>query len=1621
MSGSALAAPPAQATDLLAGAGATPRTASAEDRAAANSTKSAAQSGHSVEVESARTEDSKTFANPDGTFTLDRYLRPVHVRQNGKFVPADDTLVAAKDGTIRPKAARADFAFSGGGDKAPLATVTKDGRQISLTWPGELPEPALDGDTATYTEVLPGVDLKVIAEPDSFSHVLVVKTPQAAKNPKLARLDFGLATKGLGIKADKDGNLSAVTPAGQTVFTAPKPAMWDSKGAKPAADKAAPRAQTAPEAAAPPGAEAAEGASPLRPSADPSEAAPESAKQAALGVELRGTALRLTPDQGLLTAADTTYPVVIDPTWQTDWKNLWAIAYKHNAFPNSANTAYINGGTLSKEARVGCAKDGNNGNQVVCAKTFFHVPMTQLHGKQILESTLRIKQTWAGSWSCQSGDVEVWDTNGITSATTWNNQPAWSSKIDATGVSFGGRSCPTAGGEDLVEFNVTKAAEAAAGNRWGYWAFGLKAKNDTVDVSWRKFDPETARISTNYNTPPATPSGQSTDPWVPCGGGSFGLVDNVTLRATLNDDEDNQVSAQFVIWKEGGGSLPDRWTSAVRGNVAAVTIPAGQLESNVTYRWDVRAWDGHAYSPWAGQCRFSMDKDRPGRPPTVTSSQFPDGSGGTWGRPARTDGTFTLGANGISDVVRYEWYTDFDTTLRKVDAADAGGSATVPFRPLSVGPQHMYVTSFDAAGNPSDVRSYLFYASRSATRDRYGDVNGDGTTDLWAVDKDGGQLKVHPGQGDGTFGLSRDADNSSFATVSVTHRGDWGQDGYEDLIVLKRGPDGAQTLYRRNNNGDGTLDARPTGEYRLDTLNPDNKRWSAGGQILSLGSVTDDTDDPDRAPDGVVDENDQPELLLLTGNQLWLYYPTRSDYLDESRDPVQIGDAVWAGKTVMTPGDTTGDGLPELWVRENDTGKVWEYRSRKDASGNFDPSAYADTANRTQIGTGFTAAAYPHLSTDGDIENQTAGTHYPDLWAIDPQGRVHEFPGKALSDGSAFGPARNLVTNSRTWNDCQTFDGPDTEPAELCGAVLSKYLALGGPTGKLRYPVTKSRPTPDGAGRYAHFQGQGTTGQNSNGSIYWSPNTGAWFVHGAIRTKWAALGWEQGFLGYPTGDEDRLTASSDAWISSFAGAPNASPGAITHYDPAGSHEMHGAIYAQYLQLGGPLAVGFPSTDESATPVKVGRYNHFRLMGAGGDTSSVYWSPSTGAHQVKGAIRDRWASMGWENSYLGFPTTDEHAVAAGARSKFENDAYIRWNSVTGITTDYAAGAETPMWRTNLTGDFDGDGRDELATMMDHRNCAAGLWTTSITNASISMPVERKSWPADWWCVRSAKYLSGDFNGDGRDDIAAMYGYPNGGVAFFTFTGRADGSFGDVKSREIPPGNWDWNAITLASGDYNGDGRDDIAMMYDFGGCDMGLFTLLGRPDAGFANETSSFRSGPGNWCAGSSTMMSGDHNGDGRDDLSFMYNYGNGRAALWTFLGTPGGGFANGTPSWTVPENYWFADKARYTTGDFNADGRTDIAAMYGYPDGRVRFFTFLAKADGGFNDNYVSYDIPPGNWEWNRVFLNSGNFNGDNRTDLMYMYDYGTTEYLMSVLPTQPNGTLGGSSPPSRRIERGTW
>jgi len=142
----------------------------------------ARQIGSRVEIGAFRTENREVYANPDGSVTADEHAEPVRVARAGRWVPVDATLVKADDGSIGPKAATIGLRLSGGGD-GPLLTVERAGRTMTLSWPAKLPEPELEDTRATYPEVLPGVDLVINVGVSGFSHVLVIKTPEAAQDP----------------------------------------------------------------------------------------------------------------------------------------------------------------------------------------------------------------------------------------------------------------------------------------------------------------------------------------------------------------------------------------------------------------------------------------------------------------------------------------------------------------------------------------------------------------------------------------------------------------------------------------------------------------------------------------------------------------------------------------------------------------------------------------------------------------------------------------------------------------------------------------------------------------------------------------------------------------------------------------------------------------------------------------------------------------------------------------------------------------------------------------------------------------------------------------------------------------------------------------------------------------------------------------------------------------------------------------------------------------------------------------------------------------------------------------------------------------------------------------------
>jgi GH25 family lysozyme M1 (1,4-beta-N-acetylmuramidase) len=160
--------------------------------------------------------------------------------------------------------------------------------------------------------------------------------------------------------------------------------------------------------------------------------------------------------------------------------------------------------------------------------------------------------------------------------------------------------------------------------------------------------------------------------------------------------------------------------------------------------------------------------------------------------------------------------------------------------------------------------------------------------------------------------------------------------------------------------------------------------------------------------------------------------------------------------------------------------------------------------------------------------------------------------------------------------------------------------------------------------------------------------------YGAIGTKWAALGGGSGFLGKPVNNEYDVPGVAGARMQEFTG------GTIYWSAATGAHEIHGGNLAKYRAAGNAANYGLPLTDESKTPDGIGRYNHF----ASG--RSIYWTPSTHAHLIYGAIRVKWASLGWERSRLGYPTTDEYSVTGGRRGDFQHGS-ITWSTTTGTLT------------------------------------------------------------------------------------------------------------------------------------------------------------------------------------------------------------------------------------------------------------------------------------------------------------------------------------------------------------------
>ncbi|WP_084483030.1 alpha/beta hydrolase-fold protein [Nocardia amikacinitolerans] len=212
----------------------------------------------------------------------------------------------------------------------------------------------------------------------------------------------------------------------------------------------------------------------------------------------------------------------------------------------------------------------------------------------------------------------------------------------------------------------------------------------------------------------------------------------------------------------------------------------------------------------------------------------------------------------------------------------------------------------------------------------------------------------------------------------------------------------------------------------------------------------------------------------------------------------------------------------------------------------------------------------------------------------------------------------------------RVFHSPESGAHAVGGMIGGGYQAAHGPAGPLGLPTGGERALPDGRGRFQPFQ---------HGSLYWTPQTGAQVVRGAILDEWGAQGFERGPAGYPIAPEIK-TPNKDGAVQAFEGGP------FYYSAKTGVHRVHGLILGKYAQLGFENSwLGFPAAEE--LPLKdLGRYSRF-------EGGNIYWSPLSGAWAVRnGPMMDAWQSAGFENGKLGYPISDEFAIPGGVRQNFQ---------------------------------------------------------------------------------------------------------------------------------------------------------------------------------------------------------------------------------------------------------------------------------------------------------------------------------------------------------------------------------
>ena len=275
------------------------------------------------------------------------------------------------------------------------------------------------------------------------------------------------------------------------------------------------------------------------------------------------------------------------------------------------------------------------------------------------------------------------------------------------------------------------------------------------------------------------------------------------------------------------------------------------------------------------------------------------------------------------------------------------------------------------------------------------------------------------------------------------------------------------------------------------------------------------------------------------------------------------------------------------------------------------------------------------------------------------------------------------------------------------------------------------------------------------------------------------------------------------------------------------------------------------------------------------------------------------------------------------------------------------------------DFDGDGRQDFSILRFPAGaCPGPPRPITYWNQNTTAGSQAQNWGEA--CTDFP--TPGDYDGDGKDDLAL---FRNSGVAgadtFYLILRSSDNTFQGVR--------WGVTGDQAIARDYDGDGITDMAVFRRGAAAADQTFWYIRQSAAAFVQRSVAWGS-TGNGTSTFDTPVPGDYDGDGKFDIA-VYRFGLSPANNFIILRSSDGGgqfqaFGNFNTDYIVP-------------GDYDGDGKYDLAvARLGATLTSPIVWWILQSSTGttrtatfGRGNGAVGSDIPV-----------QGDYDGDARTDI---------------------------------------